>query len=252
MGEASLTVNRYTLNRYWRKLQSVLFPPTCLLCGEAGEDDRDLCRHCRADLPYNGFACPCCAHPLEAQTQSAVLCGACLRTPPLFDQAYAPLLYQPPVDYLIKALKFGGRLTVARLLGGLLAELLQQQALAKQRGPWPECLLPVPLHPSRLRERGFNQSLELARPLASRLGLELAPALLRRIRPTSPQTGLDAEARRSNVRGAFSLRRDVVFRHVAIVDDVVTTGSTASELARLLRASGVEKIEVWACARTAI
>lgn len=224
------------------KLLFRLFPPTCLLCGAPGDDGQDLCAGCRADLPVNARACQRCALPLGG---AALSCGQCQQQPPAFDRTIAPFLYQPPMDYLIKALKFQGRLPFARLLGGLLG-----QRIAERSEPLPECLLPVPLHPSRLRERGFNQALEIARSAAGPLGLTVLPDSLRRIRATLPQTQLDGAARRHNVQGAFAVYRPITARHVAVLDDVVTTGSTTSELARLLRTAGVAEIEVWACART--
>lgn len=220
-----------------------LFPPTCLLCGAPGDEGQDLCAGCRADLPVNDRPCRRCALPLPATV--SLICGQCQQEPPAFDRIIAPFLYQPPMDYLIKALKFQGRLAFARLLGGLLGRII-----AERGEPQPECLLPVPLHPSRLRERGFNQALEIARSAARPAGLMVRSDSLRRIRATTPQTQLAGEARRHNVRGAFAVYRPITARHVAIVDDVVTTGSTINELARLLRTAGVAEIEVWACART--
>jgi ComF family protein len=230
--------------RWIKKLQFWLLPPTCLLCGAPGESERDLCAGCHADLPLNSQACQQCGIPLR-YASTELICGECQQQPPAFDRTFAPLLYQPPVDYLIKGLKFSGRLAAARLLGEWLGDALQQRV-----GNLPEYLIPVPLHPSRLRERGFNQSLELARPVARRLGIPLLPQGVRRIRHTQPQTQLAAEARRSNVQGAFAVSRLLQARHVAILDDVITTGSTVNEIARVLRAAGVEEIEVWACART--
>lgn len=227
-----------------KKLQFHLLPPTCLLCGAAGEPERDLCAGCRADLPLNEPACRRCGAPLVGDGE---ICGGCLQQPPPVERAFAPLLYQPPVDYLIKELKFNGRLACARLLGEWLGA-----ALERRGGPWPEAIIPVPLHGSRLRERGFNQSLELGRFVARRLQVALEPAAVQRIRRTTPQVELKAEARSDNVRGAFAVVRPVSLRHVAILDDVVTTGSTVYEIARVLRAAGVEKIEAWACARTAL
>lgn len=241
MGKAAVTVNRAA--RRLRRLQFELFPATCLLCGAAGEAGRDLCSGCYAELPRNVMACARCALPLAGSAEH-LLCGQCRRTPPAFDRSHAPLLYRPPVDHLIKNLKFDGRLVNARLLGGLLAESLGS-------GRLPEGVVTVPLHPSRLRERGFDQALEIARPLAARLGLVLLPQAVARVRATTPQTGLDAAGRRSNVRGAFVVGRAFPLRHVAILDDVVTTGSTVQELSRVLRAAGVKEIDVWACARTA-
>lgn len=230
-----------------RGLQTGLFPPTCLLCGAPGAAGLDLCSGCRADLPYNHPACNRCANPLPNISGLSPTCGDCLRVPPAFESLFAPLLYRPPVDFLIKELKFHHRLAAARLLGELWAE-----ALAQRPDPLPECLIPVPLHASRLRERGFNQALELAHPLCRRLDLPLAAHGVRRVRPTAPQSELAAPDRQANVHGAFVVRSDIQAHHVAILDDVVTTGSTVAELARLLKAKGVEKIEVWACARTPI
>ncbi|MFO1431325.1 MAG: ComF family protein [Candidatus Competibacteraceae bacterium] len=166
-----------------------------------------------------------------------------------YDRTFAPLLYKFPVDSLIKSLKFGhqfGRqLAIARLLGEWLGAALQQ----RQSEP-PQGIIPVPLHPSRLRERGFNQSLELARPVARCLEVPLLLSQVRRTRRTQPQARLDAAARRSNVRDAFSIHRPIQFGHVAILDDVITTGSTVAEIAGILRKAGVKEIEVWAVART--
>ena len=227
----------------WRKkLQHWLFPPTCLLCGMPGEGDRDLCQGCRNELPVNAVACGRCGMPLGTETAS--LCGQCQQHPPVFDRTCVPLLYQSPVDFLIKELKFHNRLAAARLLGEWLGEAVENRG-----GRQPEWLIPVPLHPARLRERGFNQALELTRPVARRLHIPILADSVRRVRSTAPQSGLNAKTRPTNVRGAFIVNRPLHARHVAIVDDVITTGSTVSELARVLRTAGVEEIEVWACAR---
>lgn len=251
MSEGLLTVNQMRIRQRFRALmqglQTGLFPPTCLLCGAPGAADLDLCPGCRAELPYNHQACNRCANPLPNTSGLSSTCGDCLRAPSTFESIFAPLLYRPPVDFLIKELKFHGRLVVARLLGELLAEALWQRS-----DPLPECIVPVPLHSSRLRERGFNQALELSRPLCRRLELALATKGVRRFRPTAPQSDLAASDRRANVRGAFVLGQAFPVRHAAILDDVVTTASTVTELARLLKAEGVEKVEVWACARTPI
>lgn len=227
--------------QWTKKLQSLLFPPTCLLCGALGDGDRDLCGGCLRDLPLNTPSCRRCALPLGAATVAP--CGDCQRRPPAFDAARAAYLYDYPLDYLIKALKYQGRLSVARLLGEVLAETLADE-------PRPDCIIPIPLHPSRLRQRGFNQSVELARPVARRLGVPVVVDCLRRLRPTLPQVGQDARERRANLRGAFGVHGAPPPR-VALLDDVVTTGSTVDEAARTLRAAGVEEIWVWAVARTA-
>jgi len=224
------------------QLQTLLFPPTCLLCGAAGNDGQNLCSGCHADLPYNRHACRRCAIPLPIDR---IECGRCQQQPPPFDLTIAPLYYQPPVDYLVKSLKFHGRLSSARVLSELLAA-----AVAQRQETLPDCIVPVPIHRIRLGLRGFNQAIELARPLSSRLGIPLAPRCVRRIRHIPRQASLSASARRLNVRGAFAIGQPITARHVAILDDVVTTGSTVAEIARILRKAGVEKIEIWICART--
>jgi ComF family protein len=146
---------------------------------------------------------------------------------------------------LVQALKFRGHLPTARLLGELLCEHTERKCTST-----PDCIVPVPLHPTRLRERGFNQALELARPIARRWRIPILANHVYRARATAPQSQLDLKTRLTNVRGAFVVKRPIHARHVAIVDDVVTTGSTVGELARVLRAAGVEVVQVWSVART--
>ncbi len=141
-------------------------------------------------------------------------------------------------------MKFRGRLADARLLGQLFAETMQPQV-----GEMPAVLLPVPLHPQRVRERGFNQAVELARPLARMFGWPLARRAVRRVKPTLHQTGLGAAERERNVRGAFVVDK-LPGRRLIIIDDVVTTGATVFELAKTLRRAGAEHVEVWSLTRT--
>jgi len=217
-----------------------LYPPTCLLCGAPGTDDLDLCPGCLRALPWNLSACRSCAAPLALPGT----CGQCLNHPPAFDAALTPLLYRPPLDWLVQGFKFNRRLAPGRLLGELLARHVEREVTSL-----PELIVPVPLHPARLRERGYNQALELARPLSRRVGVPLAPGLVRRSRATATQSLLAADERRRNVRGAFQLVQPLQARHVVIVDDVIATGSTVGELARVLRRAGAQRIEVWAVAR---
>lgn len=223
-----------------------LFPPTCVLCGGCGSGRLDLCRGCRDDLPELSAGCRRCGAPLPARPPAEKrLCGACLRKPPWFDHVHCPLRYDSPVDWLIHRLKFNARLSHVRVLGALLADSVEQRSAAP-----PGLLVPVPLHPRRRRERGFNQALELARPVARRLGVPLAADLCERRHNTPHQFSLPAGRRRANVRNAFVLRRPPPAKHVALIDDVVTTGATVNELARLLKRGGAERVEVWAVART--
>ena len=227
-------------------IQALAYPATCILCGAPGEKDRDLCRGCHQDLPHNHHPCRHCALPLPDAAPPGSVCGECQKRPPLFDRCHAALAYEYPADHLISGLKFHGRLSYGRLMADLLGRHLQQG-----NSGLPGLIIPVPLHPSRLRERGFNQALELARPLSRLFEIPIDSTSCIRSRATEPQSGLDKKARRRNIRGAFEVRENLETRHVALVDDVVTTGSTVNELARLLRRHGVEQITVWAVARRA-
>ena len=207
-----------------RALAATLFPPRCCLCGFRGASaDLDLCDVCHADLPWNLHEVP------------GVL---------------APLRFEHPVDDMIRKLKYHGAIEHARVLGVLLAAAARARAT-----PLPRLLVPVPLHAARLRERGFNQAYALARYAGRMLEVPYARTLLRRVRDTPSQTALDMSARRHNVRGAFAvcgpqaLERLLAAEHVAIVDDVMTTGSTLAELRAVLYAAGVREVELWAVAR---
>ncbi len=226
--------------------QSLAYPALCTLCGDAGHEGADLCPGCWDDLPFNRHACRQCALPLPDMAAENSLCGQCQKEPPEFDRCYAPLRYGYPLDYLISNFKFRSKLAQGRLLAELMADFLRQQQCEL-----PELIVPVPLHVSRLRERGFNQALELARPLARCFGLSVDARLAVRNRATLSQMELSKGARRKNIRGAFELMGQLVARHVAIVDDVVTTGNTVNELARVLRCGGAARVDVWAVARRA-
>ena len=217
-----------------------LFPAHCLVCRAPGIPGRDLCAGCLQALPRLLTACPRCAEPLT----SASLCGRCQQQPPAFERTWAALRYQPPVDQLVQAFKFHGQLVVGRLLGGLLRDALRHTPITAA-----EALLPVPLHPARLRQRGFNQSLELARPLARHWDVPLLTDVAVRVRHTQPQSQLSGPLKARNVRAAFALQRPLVYRHVVLIDDVMTTGSTLRELAQVLKAGGAHTIEVAVVAR---
>lgn len=221
-------------------------PHSCLLC-EAPAEAMALCSGCHDDLPWNRPACRRCALPLPPGQAS---CASCLDRPPAQARTLAPLRYEFPVDELVAGLKYHGRLAHAPLLGRLL-----QAAVLAAPGPLPELLLPVPLHDRRLAERGYNQALEIARPLARATGLHLETRLLRRQKATVAQMALDAEARARNPRHAFRLDHDRLaelgpIQRIAVIDDVMTTGATLDAIGRLLRAAGIRHIEYWVVART--
>lgn len=227
------------VDQWWRKAARTLFARRCLLCAEPGHGGQDLCTGCRRALPWNRHACPHCALPLP---QSEV-CGGCLRQPPPMARTQAPFVYGFPLDRLVPRLKFHNDLAAGRLLAELMAEGLAGADL-------PQALIPIPLHVSRLRRRGYDQALELARPLARQLQVPLLADALIRTRATLAQSELDAAARRRNLYRAFRLREGAVLpAHVALVDDVMTTGTTLRAAARTLRRAGVERVDAWVCAR---
>jgi len=226
-------------------LLDTLFPPTCLLCGAPGSGDLDLCEGCAGALPWNRHCCARCALPFDGAELEGALCGACQRRAPPYERCLAALRYETPVPSLVGAAKFRGRMNAVRVLGQLLARSVQAAG-----EPLPEVLVPVPLHRRRLAERGYNQALEIARVVARQFELPLEPGCCDRGVATLPQAGLDEGSRRRNIRGAFRARSPLGLHHLAIIDDVVTTGSTVEELARVLRRAGAGPIQVWALART--
>lgn len=224
-------------------------PASCLLC-EAPADAWSLCEPCLADLPWNPTACPRCALPLDEGASGGGDCAECRAAPPRQMRALAPLRYEFPVNYLVGRLKYGARLAHAPVLGELLTA-----AVAAHPGPLPNLILPVPLHPRRLAARGYNQALEIARPVARFTGLPLETRLLRRTRATASQMTLDRAERAGNPAGAFSVDATRLAAlgpnlRVALVDDVMTTGATLGEMTRVLLAAGVAGVEYWVVART--
>ena len=220
---------------------------SCSLCDQFVEGRHTLCTECEAELPWLGSHCQVCAIPLPV---SGITCGQCLKRPPAFSRVEAPWRYDFPIDTLINRFKHQARWPIGRLLGELLARHLSH---AHAEGlPRPDVLLPVPLSAKRQRQRGFNQAQLLARILASELQLQLQENWLLRSSDGPAQQKLDAAARRRNLRNAFSLspRCAVQGLHVALVDDVLTTGATAEQLARLLKRAGACRVDVYCLART--
>lgn len=227
------------------RVQGVLWPPVCILCRGVGQPPvLDICADCEADLCVNLPACRICAQPLS-DAATDVPCGACLRRPPHFDTAYCAFRYAYPVDRLVQGTKYRGAVAQGRVLSELLARCLQRRHAA----PLPELLVPVPLASRRFRERGYNQAIELGRYVEKRLHIPMRANVVSRVRETREQATLDKRERRKNIRGAFEVVRDLPGKHIAIIDDVITTGSTVNELARVLKKAGARRVEVWAVAR---
>ena len=219
----------------------------CLLCDETAEEATPICMACETELPWLGDHCQICALPLPA---AGLTCGQCLQQPPPFEQVIAPWTYGFPVDSLITRFKHSAKWPYGRLLAELLAQYLQHrfdEGLER-----PDALVPVPLAAKRLRQRGFNQAAMLARWLSASLDIPCDEHLLKRIQDTSAQQELKADARRKNLRNAFALMPGALIkgRHLALVDDVLTTGATAQALARLLMDAGAARVDVYCLART--
>lgn len=215
-------------------------PQRCELCATPSGNDL-VCAACTGDLPRVWPACPVCALPSAA----AAVCGRCLSHPPAFDATVAAFAYAFPVDRLIHAFKYKGRLALAEWsAGALLAER------ARLERPDPDRLVALPLSIGRQRERGYNQAAEITRVVAARSGIRQLSTGVWRIGAAPPQAMLPWAARASNVRGAFACDLDLAGLRVAVIDDVMTTGASLSELARVLRAAGAKSVENWVVART--
>lgn len=214
--------------------------PSCLLCAGPSAG-RLLCAPCDTDLPRLADAaaalCDTCALPITEGTR----CGACLTDPPAYDHVCAPFLYAFPADALVQALKYRNLLAIAPLFGNAIADSVDVR---------PDVVIPMPLADTRLRERGFNQAQEIARHVAKITGVPLLPRACRKVRDTAPQAALPWKERAKNVRKAFVCDEDFTGKHVAVVDDVMTTGATLNELARNLKRAGAAKVTALVVTRT--
>jgi len=226
--------------KFARQALDFLLPVSCRLCNAPCPDGLCLCPACQADLPLPGSVCSVCALPIGTPN----ICGRCLKTPPAYDAARAAFLYEPPVDRLIQQLKYEHRFDIARLFALRMHELLTEMT------PRPDLIVPVPLHPGRLARRGHNQAWELARRLSRMSGIPASHRLCRRIQPTPSQTGLSARERRRNLRRAFAADESVRGRHVLVIDDVMTTGSTLDAVAGSLKRKEAKCVTAMIAART--
>ncbi len=220
-----------------RRLGAALLPQDCLLCG-AGAGTDLLCRACADTLPRLPPAlCPVCALP----SPPGAGCGACLRQAPHFDATVAGFRYGFPVDHLVQALKYRHRLALAPWFA---------RALLASPPPSGDLMLALPLAARRLSERGFNQALEIARPLARALALPLSTETCVRSQDSAPQASLPWQARQKNVQGVFECTQDLTGKSVIVIDDVMTTGATLNEFARTLKKHGATRVSNWVVART--
>lgn len=216
----------------------------CVLCGDMTGQKVSLCCHCRSDLPIIEHACATCGIPLSVNNQS--LCGECLQLKPTVDYTHSVFYYESPIDHLIGKMKYEGDLSCAAVLGDLLLESVSNIDQI------PDVLIPVPLHNKRLVKRGFNQSIEISRAISKQLDVPLKIQCVQRTKPTQAQQSLNLKQRKQNIKGCFEVQKTLNYKHVVLIDDVITTGSTVNELARVLKKSGVEKVSVWSIARAVL
>ena len=218
--------------------------PWCELCDEACDGPIPICLACHAELPWLQTACICCSVPL---TGSHMRCGTCLSHPPAFTQSIMPWRYAFPVDRLITAFKHQGKWPYGRVLADVLIQNLRNQYAHGL--PKPDVLIPTPLSAKRLRRRGFNQAQMLTRWLSHALDIPYQESLVR-VTDTPTQQGLTAKARQKNLRAAFALTQSVKNLHVALIDDVLTTGATANAMATALIQAHAVRVDVYCLART--
>jgi len=237
---------------YWSNVIQLVLPEKCFLCHRnyGVSSQTGLCLDCQNDLPWLRRACYRCALPLPTAVSEASLdmqsCGQCQTQPPAFDVCHSLFHYQSPIDRLISRFKFNQQLGYGRLFGQLMAEHIKHQYRGEQL---PDMVIPVPLHKRRLRERGFNQAQELARVCAKTLAIPLNTQHCRRNKHTEHQLGLSAMERHRNLKRAFSSQEFEPSTSVALVDDVMTTGTTLHELSACLKKAGCEQIHLWCIAR---
>lgn len=223
----------------FKQLPGFLTPGICLLCHEHIHAHSLVCNDCKNDLPFNKTSCEKCGRPQFLNT----ICSSCNKQPTKIDRTITSFTYQFPVDELIRKLKYNQMVIIAQELGLDLAT-----TIASVNTYLPECVLPVPLHRFRYISRGFNQATEIANVVARKLNLSVDTRLLHRARNTLAQFDLNPTERKRNVKNAFILNTKPIYKFVAIIDDVITTGSTVNEIAKVLKKAGVKRVEAWSCA----
>lgn len=242
-------------NPHLKALLVWLLPKTCRLCGKKLEDRTSLtsisdsgcysCSSCIESLPYLKHCCFQCGQPFSGGNKDIDRCGKCLSSPPPFDQCFSPFEYAPPISDQICQLKYGQQAMTAKFL----ADLFVQEWLAHDI-ELPDALISVPMHPKRLRERGFNQSSELAKQLSKQLNIPFIRNALKKKKHTPQQAQQTLLQRQANLKNSFICTKGLNYQHVAIIDDVVTTGATVREISKILRKKGVDYIQVWSITRT--
>lgn len=223
--------------------QSLRLPSICVLCNQFHKSSYAVCSNCIEFIVPIGESCCYCAQPLY--DTSYLVCGQCIKSPPHFDGAVIAYRFEEPLRSLLHQFKYHNGLYLTSFLGQL---MLNAWHLKPRGSP---CFIPVPMHPQRLKLRGFNQAAVLTRYLARTLKAPFDLSSCQKIINTAPQASLDGEARQKNLRHAFQAK-PIAYSHVVLIDDLLTTGNTANALAYVLKKAGVERVDIWCCARTVI
>lgn len=230
-------------------LQQLIFPYTCIICSQHSTLQKDICLDCLNLLPKFPSGCEICARhiPHSPHLLSGITCGKCISNPPHFDRTLALFSYVHPIDKFIINLKFNHQLIYAKLFGELFVKHLKSYY---KNTSFPELVIPIPLHQKRLKQRGFNQVFELAKSIKKHLNIKIDTNSCIKIKNTPPQSLITFDERKVNIKNSFKIKYSIQAKHVAILDDVMTTGHTVNELSKTLKKSGMQKIDVWCIART--
>lgn len=252
-----------TAKNLLNKIETWLLPYCCIVCNKLSDQKKDICTNCQHDLPWVSHCCMQCGISYEHKKTNNFHCGQCIKNKPSFDFTITAFEYQDQISSLITQFKFKHQLTYGRVLAELLASTITQKYIeTPASGPihtikthehpytLPEVIIPVPLHWWRQTTRGFNQASVIAKILSKQLGIPTNNQLIKRKKLTQPQKSLKLKQRKQNVRGAFALKKQLNYQHIALVDDVMTTGNTVNTMAKLLKKNGAKTVTVWALART--
>jgi ComF family protein len=236
-----ITINNWLKNNQllnFSTFTSLLFKQNCLLCAASQANNDGLCEACLKNLPYSPTtSCPQCG-----LCSNGLVCGSCLNSTPDFDATHAVFIYAFPIDAMMQGYKYGNMLHLSQTFGQLLAQKTNLVSV--------DLIIPMPMHPARLNERGFNQALEIAKVITKthKEKLDFVSAIRHKLTP--PQASLPFKERVKNIKGAFQMNTDLAGKRVAIIDDVMTTGASLNELAKTLKKAGASHVECWVIART--
>lgn len=233
-----LKFKQFSPHRFSSKLFEHLFKQRCLLCAASNGGELGLCDACYKDLPWHSAPqCPQCGLP-----SNGLVCGSCLSSAPDFDATYSLFTYDFPLDAMMQRYKYGNMLNLGHIFGKMLRHKVNLAHV--------DLIIPMPMHPTRLKERGFNQALEIAKVLTKHCPKKLDCTNAQRQRYTAPQASLQLKERVKNIKGVFKISANLNGKRIAIVDDVMTTGASLNELAKTLKQSGASHVQCWVVART--